>query len=735
MKQVTQQNKTGEIRVENVPVPAVKEGHVLVRVRRSVISAGTERASVESRKMSLWQRAKRQPELVAKVFEQVRQYGVLQTYRRVQARLEATTSLGYSVAGDVVAVGEGVSECKAGDRVACAGAGYANHAEFVSVPKNLCVVIPRGVEYESAAYATLGAIALQGIRQANPAIGETVAVIGLGLIGQLAVQMLKANGCAVIGIDLDPWNVKIAKDSGADLALVRGVADVKNIVNSFTKGVGVDAVVITAATKSNDPVQLAGGLCREKGRVVLVGDVGLQLPRAPYYMKELDFRLSRSYGPGRYDAAYEERGQDYPVGYVRWTENRNMQEFLRLVAQKKIDLAKITTHRFDIEQAKSAYALISNPRAYKHEKYLGIILHYGDTDGKGRADTVITVTERSGKPSTAALSVGFLGAGSFAQGMLLPHVRRFKDISMTSVCTANGLNAANVARSFGFQFATTDAKEILTRENIGTVFITARHNLHAPFVLDALKAGKNVFVEKPLCLTIGELKDIQAAYAKLHSSKSALRTPYSTLLMVGFNRRFSPHAEQVKKFFEDAVGPYAIQYRVSAGFVPASHWTREPVEGGGRIVGEVCHFVDFMQFVTGSKPVRVYAEPLGKRAAGAADDDSVAITISFEDGSIGVISYLANGDASVPKEFIEITSTNRTAVLENFQKLALYQNGKKLEFKHSTIEKGHKEEIRQFLFAVRDGKPSPIPFESAVITTLTTFRIVESLKSGRPIAV
>ncbi len=734
MRQVTQQSKTGSVQVESIPVPALKSGHLLVQVRRSVISAGTERASVESRTSPLWQRARRQPELVTKVLEQVRQFGLLQTYRRVSARLESTVALGYSAAGVVIAVGDGVTEFKPGDRVACAGAGYANHAEYVVIPRNLCAKIPKGVEFEQAAYTTIGAIALQGVRQTGPTIGETVVVIGLGIVGQLTLQLLKANGCKVVAIDLDPWAVKIASHAGADVVLVRGEDDVQNTVRSFTKGVGADAVIITAGTKSNDPVNLAGELCREKARVVLVGDVGMELPRGPYYMKELDFRLSRSYGPGRYDPAYEEHGNDYPAGYVRWTENRNMQEFLRLVATKQIDLAKVTTHHFPVEQAPAAYALITNRNAYKYEKYLGIVLEYG----AGAADSVaakIVIDAEHRKPSPHALNIGFLGAGNFAQASLLPHVRRSSETSLVGVCTANGLNAKNVARIFGFQFATTDPAEILANKDISSVFIAARHNHHARFVVDSLKSGKNVFVEKPLALNAEELDEVVTAYNKSRSSKSPIVNRHSPIVMIGFNRRFSPHAQQVKRFFEGALGPFVIQYRVNAGFVPKTNWTRDPVEGGGRIVGEVCHFIDFMQFVTSSDPVKVFAEPLGTAAAGSSDDDSVAMTVAFENGSLGVITYLANGDASVPKEHVEISSTNRTAIVDNFQRLTLFQKGRKREFKLSAVDKGHKEEVRQFLFAVREGKSSPIPFESIVTTTRTTLKILESLRLGVPVSV
>ncbi len=737
MKQVTQHNKTGEVRVERVLVPALKAGHVLVQTQFSVISAGTEKASIENRRSSLLQKARRQPELVRKVLEQVKQYGLIHTYRRVKSQLESRAPIGYSAAGIVVAFGDGVSEFKTGDRVACAGGGYANHAEYILVPKNLCVRVPRGMDLDEAAYTTIGAIALQGIRQADPTLGETIVVIGLGLVGQLTAQLLKANGCVVIGIDVDSTAVKLAKECGADVAMQRD-DDIMNVVRSFTKGIGADAVIITAATKRSDPVELAGGLCKEKGRVVLVGDVGLKLPRKPYYEKELEFRLSRSYGPGRYDPNYEEHGQDYPVGYVRWTENRNMQEFLRLVQEKKVDVRKLTTHRFSIEQAASAYRLISDGQMRGRERFIGVLLEY-DVQEKEKIDErekKIFLRQLKGKPSPHALKIGFLGAGNFAQSFLLPNVHRFSGVQLLGVCTGNGLNATNVARNFGFQFATTDPKEVIENPEIGTVFIASRHNLHAGYCIEALKAGKNVFVEKPLALNVDELNDIIKTFQKIlqqSSSKSGNKIPQGPILMVGFNRGFSPHAQQAKRFFESAVGPYVIQYRVNAGLVPRSHWTQDPIEGGGRVIGEICHFVDLIRFFTGSTPSKIFAESLSHGGASSSDDDSVAVTLKFQDGSVGVISYLANGDPSVPKEHVEIFSTSRTAVIDNFQRLVLHQGGKKREFKLWKIDKGHREEVRQFLIAARDGASSPIPFDSVVTTTLSTFKIVESLKLGVPV--
>lgn len=729
MKQVTQHNKTGEVRVEQVPVPAIKSGHLLVKTRFSVISAGTEKASISQRKSSMLEKAKAHPELVLRVLEQVRQYGLLATYRRVKSRLESTAPIGYSASGVVVAVGDEVSGFKTGDRVACAGGGYANHAEFMLIPRHLCAKVPKNIDLEDAAYSTLGAIALQGVRQAGPTLGETVVVIGLGLLGQLTVQLLKANGCSVIGIDLDAAAVKLAKDCGADVALQRETGDVNNVVRSFTNARGADAVIITAATRSSDPVELAGDLCREKGRVVLVGDVGIRLPRAAYYMKELDFRLSRSYGPGRYDVEYEERGHDYPVGYVRWTEKRNLEEFLRLLSARSVDVKRLTTHRFSIDEARAAYSLITESKPKQRQHYIGIVLKYGDEEKEDLASLQRTVelSTRDVARAPSDVMIGFLGAGSFAQGFLLPHLRRARDVSLVGVCTGNGLNATNVARTFGFKFATTDPREILGKDSINSVFITARHNLHAPYVIDALKGGKHVFVEKPLALTSDELKSIERAYRSATSRKPEL------VLMVGFNRRFSPHVQHVKRFFDAAIGPYIIQYRVNAGFVPKTHWTRDPVEGGGRIIGEVCHFVDLMQYMTGSMPVRIFAEPLTSEGGKSADDDSLVITLTFRDGSVGTIAYLANGDASMPKERVELSSTGRSAVIDNFQRLTLYQQGKVRTFKLRAVDKGHREEVRSFLQAVRLGMPSPTPFESVVATTNATLKILQSLQLGTPV--
>jgi predicted dehydrogenase/threonine dehydrogenase-like Zn-dependent dehydrogenase len=725
MKQVTQHNRTGEIQVYNVPPPILKAGYVLVRTRYSVISAGTERASVASHQSSLLERTRKNPDLVKAVFEQLRQYGLVATYKRVQGRLNAVMAMGYSAAGTVVAKGIGVEEFNPGDRVACAGAGYANHAEYILVPKNLCTKVPEKITLEEAAYTTIGSIAMQGVRQATVTLGETVAVIGLGLIGQITVQLLKANGCAVAGIDLDEKAATLAKSSGADVVLHRQHDDVNKVVHAMTGGIGADAVIIAAAGKSNDPVRLAGEICRERGRVVLVGDVGLSLPRGPYYAKELEFRMSRSYGPGRYDPSYEEAGHDYPAGYVRWTENRNMQEFLRLLAECKVDVRKLTTHRFPVDDAKSAYELVSG-KSDGGKRAVGVVLDYGESQRDATVQKELARDAVGTSPNS--LNIGFIGAGSFAQSLLLPSLRSFAGANMTAVCNANGLTATNSARQFGFKLSTTDADEIFGNARIGTVFIATRHNLHASMVEAALKSGKNIFVEKPLALNEGELESIVQLYRK--SAKKGRK-----VLLVGFNRRFAPFIVQAKEFFRNALEPFVIQYRINAGRLSRSHWTRDPLEGGGRIVGEVCHFVDLIQYLSCSKPTQVMAVPLGRHGYGSQDDDSVSITIRFENGSVGTINYLANGDSSVPKEHIEIFSTGRTAVIDNFKALYLYQQGAVKRFRRFAIDKGHKDEVHRFLSVVRDGGSSPIEFESIVTATRATFAIQRSLELGIPVQI
>lgn len=724
MKQVVSHIKTGDIRIEELHDPALRRGSVMVQVHASVISAGTERASISDRKQSLLQKARKNPDLVAKVIQDVRTRGLSSTYRRVRNRLESFAGTGYSAAGRIVQLGEGVDDLGVGDMVACAGAAYANHAEVIVVPKNLCARVPEGVGVEDAAYTTIAAIALQGIRQAEVRLGESVAVIGLGLVGQLTVQMLKASGCVVYGIDTEPLAVGLAKQSGADGAFLRS-EDIRSIIMHSTAGSGADAVIITAATRSEDPVDLAGTVARDRGKVVLVGDVGLSIPRTPYYMKELDFRLSRSYGPGRYDPEYEEEGRDYPIGYVRWTERRNMGEVLRLMKEQKLRPSLLTTHTFPLGEAQKAFDTVTGKKRQGGKRPFGVVLTYGPQEQKaarrkGRSQEVRAAT---GKPDT----IGFIGAGSFAQSTLLPALKGIDGVRLQTVCTGTGVSAENIKRQFGFATGTTNLDDVLDDETIGTVFIASRHFLHGKQVMASLRAGKHVFVEKPLVMRPEELHELVALQAALPDKESRV-------IMAGFNRRFAPSMSEMKTFFSGVPAPFTVNYRVHAGLLPKGHWSMSEDEGGGRIVGEICHFIDTIQFLTGSRVDRVYAERVGPVGA-TLGDDSVSIMLKLSDGSVGNISYLANGDAGVPKEYIEMYGGGRTAILDNFTSLSLFEGAKKKERSWQTVDKGHDRELRAMMAAVVSMGGAPIPFTDAVAVTRTTFRIEESLRRGTPVAI
>lgn len=717
MKQISQNKRTGALSVVDIPPPALREGMVLVKTCFSVISAGTEKSTIDSRKSSMLDRARSQPDEVKKVLDEVRRSGLLATYRRVMSKLDSAAPLGYSSAGVVLAVDGGVQDVEIGDRVACAGAEFAFHSDIVVVPRNLLAKIPDGVSMESAAYATIGAIALQGIRQAEPTLGGAVAVIGLGLLGQLTVQMLKANGCTVIGIDLDPDAVSLALRSGADAALLRS-DPVEQVALSLSGGHGVDAVIITAGTSSSDPIELAGRITRERGRVVVVGAAAMDIPRTDYYRKEIDIRLSRSYGPGRYNPDYETGGLDYPIGYVRWTENRNMQAFLQLLRQGAVRTELLTTHRYSIDDALAAYALIEGR---KTEPYVGIVLSYSDPDATDLKAIATPREERAHvSPTRSSLTVGFIGAGSFASGFLIPHLKAMDDVTLDTVCNRTGLTSSDMRTKFGFLHSSTQAEDLFRSPTIGTVFISTRHGEHAPFALQALTNGQHVFVEKPLALNDDELDAIEQLY------RDSPSLPGRTLLMVGYNRRFAPLVRQMKEFIGPLREPAFIHYAVNAGFLPADHWTHDPVEGGGRIVGEVCHFIDTIQYLTDAAPVRVFAECIQSPNSATSNHDTVSITLRMSDGSVGVITYIANGDSTVPKERITVSASLSTAILHNFTSLELYRGGKRSVHKGDG-DKGHRDEVRAFIDALRQRRRDVIPLESLFLTTRSTFRILDSL--------
>ena len=598
MKQLLQNLRTGEATVAEVPVPVVQAGRVLVRTATSLISAGTERALVELGQKSLLGKARERPELIGKVWEKVKTEGIAQTLDGVRDKLDQSHAVGYSAAGTVIECGEGITDLLPGDRVACAGTNFASHAEVISVPRNLCVRLPDHVGFAEGAFGTVGAIALQGVRLAEPTLGEAVVVIGLGLVGQLTVQLLKANGCRVFGVDIDEARVQLALASGADAGCVP--AEAKEKVAGWSRGRGADACIIAAATASNEPIELAGEISRLKGQVVAVGMVGMNVPRNVYYLHELTLKVSMSYGPGRYDPNYEESGHDYPVAYVRWTEGRNIEAFLDLLAAGQIDVKPLITHRFSIDDSPRAYQLISGKL---HEHYLAVVLEYNT---EGEVNSRIENRSITKKPTLAAgrVGLGLIGAGGYAQKVLLPNFRA-AGAEFCSIASASGVSARDVGTKFGFARFLSNAQNVIDDVDANLIVIATRHGSHAELARLALDSGKHVFVEKPLALNDAELDSVLEAAARSEGQ-----------LLVGFNRRFSPLAVRAKEVFAGRQAPLSIVYRVNAGRVPREHWAQDPSEGGGRIIGEVCHFIDLMQFLTEAPPKSVFAEAV---AAGQGD--------------------------------------------------------------------------------------------------------------------
>ncbi|MBI5470984.1 MAG: bi-domain-containing oxidoreductase [Ignavibacteriae bacterium] len=708
MLQIIQYQKTGELSVADLPSPQLKQGSVLVRNVASVISAGTERSSVQTAQASLVGKARSRPDLVRQVLDNVKREGLVATYEKVQNRLDNYKELGYSSAGIVLQ--SSVPEFRTGDRVACAGVAY--HAEEILVPKNLAVKIPDSVPFESAAFTTIGAIALQGVRQAEARLGETVAVIGVGLLGLLTIQLLKAAGCRVIGLDLSDANFAMALQFGCDATMVSNEDAIRKTLE-LTQARGADAVIITASTQSSEPANLAMKMSRKRGRLVVVGAIGMELQRSPFYEKELDFRISCSYGPGRYDAAYEIEGHDYPIGYVRWTENRNMEAVLDLMSQQRIDCHSLITHRFPIANALSAYDVVTGKT---NEKYLAVVMEYPHAETQPRIATR-SHELASPQPGQKAEGIGFIGAGNFAQSYLLPNLTK-AGISLTGVVTTSPAHAKKTAEKFGFAFGETDASKVLDNDSTGTLFIATRHDSHAAYVSNALKRGKHVFVEKPLAITNEQLLMIEQSYDA---------SPKGTALLTGFNRRFSKPWRDIRHWFADAVEPYALMYRVNAGALQPNHWLMS-AEQGGRLIGEVCHFVDCMQFITGSRPLRVFAEAVAGRQSRWKLGEDVVITLSFADGSVGTIAYLTNTDPSLDKEFCEISSGGKTAIMNNYSEVVFYQNRKKKRERYDGT-KGHKEEVQHFLELIK-GRTGPVlSAASQFDTTRTTLRAVESLQS------
>jgi len=706
MNQLTQKLGSGEMLIQEIPYPQLGKGMIIVKNHYSIISAGTEGSTVTAARKSLIGKAKERPQQVKQVLDVLRKQGPIQTYRAVMKKLDAYSPLGYSSAGEVVEVGEDVTEFEVGDLVACAGAGYANHAEIITVPKNLCVKLSENSNLKNAAYNTLGAISLQGVRQADLRLGETCAVIGLGLLGQIACLLLRSSGVNVIGIDISESSVNTAiKNDALDLGLKRDISGIEDRILTYTKGIGVDAVIIAAATSSLDPINFAGVIARKKGKVVVLGAVPTGFDRDPFwYRKELELKMACSYGPGRYDLNYEEKGIDYPAAYVRWTEKRNMEAFQHLLATNRIDIDYLTTHEFPFDDAPKAFDLVVN----KTESYIGIALKYDANKKHSQEKIVVNNSTAQGK-----INISFIGAGSYAQGNLLPNIPSNEKVQRIGVLTNTGTTSKRVAEKFKFQFCATKEDDIFD-EKTNTIFIATRHDSHADYVIKGLMKSKNIFVEKPLCLNEEELVVIKEAQRKS-----------GTALMVGFNRRFSPLSTIVKSKYGNA--PMSMIYRVNAGSIPADTWIQDMEIGGGRIIGEACHFIDYLTFLNGSLPTKVSAQALPDPNG---LNDTVNIMIQFENGSTGIIAYYANGSKELPKEYIELFCLGSTAIISDFKELKIYGRGKATSKKLFNQNKGQQEMVEAFMNGILKNGSAPIAIDEIYAVTSASFKVLESIKNG-----
>jgi predicted dehydrogenase/threonine dehydrogenase-like Zn-dependent dehydrogenase len=715
MKQIAQNYKSGELALLEVPVPAARPGGVLVRTQFSLISTGTEMMKINESKLSLVGKARARPDQVKKVMQSVSQQGLRATYRKVSDRLDSYTPLGYSLCGEVVEVGAGVGDLAVGQRVACAGNSYALHAEYNWVPRNLCVPLPEGVAPEHAAFTTVGAIAMQGYRQSEARLGETACVIGLGLVGQLLVQILRAAGVNVVGLDPSADRCRLAERSGAAACRPPDAASrgpVLEALAALTDGAGADHIFLTAGGDTNQPVELAAELARDRARVVDIGKCRLDLPWNEYYAKELDVRFSRSYGPGRYDPTYEEGGVDYPIGYVRWTERRNMACFLDLVAEGRLDLDPLVSAVLPFDDAVGAYERIQKGE----QGGVGMLFRYSVNGSRQRRLATAGPDARpAGQPTARpVVRLGVIGAGNYATSMLLPHLHGRDDVRLVEVATATGLSATNAQRKFGFERCSTDHRGLLADAAVDAVLIATRHHAHAAMVCEALRAGKAVFVEKPLAVDEDQLRAILAAVADSGNDR----------LMVGFNRRYAPLLTDLKRAFGARSGPVQVRYDVNAGRLEAGSWYAQPEEGS-RLVGEGCHFVDTISWWLDQDPVSVFAAATG-------DPDDSAVTLLYSDGSVATIAYQTGGDPRAPKEFFQVTGDGQVARLHNFQRTELWRGGRRQVRRSRTgIDKGQKQELDAFVRAVAEARPMPIPLTSLVATTRATFAARRSLASRR----
>jgi predicted dehydrogenase/threonine dehydrogenase-like Zn-dependent dehydrogenase len=718
MKQVLQNMRTGSTLVVKTPIPQAHPKTVLVRTAASLVSAGTERMLVDFAGKNLLAKARSRPDLAKQVLEKAKREGVLTTVQAAFNRLDQPLTLGYSSAGTIVVCGEGLIGYKPGDRVVCAGGGHAVHAEYSVVPQNLLAHLPDNVDFESGAFATMGAIAMNGIHLAKIQLGENVAIIGLGLLGLITAKLVLASGCAVFGTDTNPDRVKFAKKLGIN-AYIRANAEKSGM--SLTMGRGFDATLICADTASADTVILAGQITRDRGHVISLGVVGIDLPRKLYYEKELFFQVSRSSGPGRYDLKYEEEGIDYPLGYVRWTEGRNLEGFVNLINEGKISVKELITHRFSVEQATSAYQLITGKDA---KPFLGVLLTYSSDKSKMQTRIPITIEEGLLQPTKGKAVVGVLGAGNYANAVFLPAMTHVGGTCLQTIVSASGSSASYAAKKYKFAYASSSEKDIFQDKKINTVVILTRHNEHARQVVQSLDLGKHVYCEKPLVINEDQLKQIEKSLSKKNHP----------LLMVGFNRRFSPFGSKLKEFLDERSEPLYAHYRVNAGYLPLNHWQHDPLIGVGRIIGEGCHFIDFISFLVGRSPISVYAQALPDK--GRYYQDNVLITLEFPDGSIGSLAYLANGDKSFSKEYVEVFCGGRIGILDDFTHLTTISNGERKE-QHSRFgqDKGHRAAWQAFLSCIKDGTPPPISYQDLISVSRATLAAKSSLNSGSKITI
>ena len=713
MKQLFQNMKNGETQIKDLPIPKPGKGCALVRTAFSLVSAGTERTLVEFSEKNLAGKALSRPDLVRQVLNKARREGVLSSVQAAFNRLDQPMFPGYSSAGVITALGEGMQGFKIGDRVACGGGNHAVHAEYEVVPRNLLVKLPDNVKFEEAAFATLGSVAIHGLRLAAPQLNDTVLVIGLGLLGLMEVQIARAAGCRVMGVDISKQRIKLAREFGVE-ACPRG--DIEDRAMLFTKGRGFDHVLICAGSKDNDSIELAGRLCRDRGQVIAIGAVGLEIPRKIYYEKELRVMVSRSYGPGRYDENYEERGQDYPIGYVRWTEGRNMESFVDLVSDGKLDVASLITHRIPITEGEKAYELITGKL---HEPFLGVLLAYpADEEPAENKAVPVSRIQVAAEAGDGKPNIGVLGAGNYANATFLPVMKDSRErCTLKSIASGNGAKARYSAEKFGFEKVETDGDAILADPAIGSVVLLTPHSVHAAQTIRAIENGKNVYCEKPAAITAESLAEIYCCL-KAHPER---------LYMVGYNRRFAPLSQSLKAAFSDCVEPLAMHYTINAGFIPASHWTQDPERGGGRLLGEGCHFIDYLIWLCGSLPTRVSAVTLPD--CGRYNEDNFSIQLSFENGSIGTINYLANGDKACPKERVEVFGGGRIGVLSDFRSLDTWKDGEHKQEKSALRQdKGHARSWNAFLDAAVSGGAVPVPYEEIFGGMLACFGALESIR-------